>query len=288
MRIFWAAGVVCGAIFLTGGGNGVMAQQTMACHSMDAGDAPFVAEKLPPPVRMTGIGNSTMEITSSSAEAKMWFEQGLNLLHDFWDYESARAFEQSIRLDPKCAMCYWGLSQAEAFRGDSKELAHDSLKQAKSLKKNASAAEKLYIEAALEGEKEANSKKKPKEEAAGAPHVDSQETKTLRKLVAMKPGDVQARIFLSGSLRSGFDKKGEPKAGTVESQAILKAILVEHPDDTAANHYWIHAVEPGQHPELALESAKKLGPLTPASGHMVHMPGHIFYRTGDYDGAALV
>jgi predicted Zn-dependent protease len=115
--------------------------------------------------------------------------------------------------------------------------------------------------------------------------VDSTETKLYRRAVALKPDDVQARIFLAESLRDGFDEKGEPRAGTTEGQRILQTILKEHPDDSAANHYWIHAVEPGNHPELALASARKLGELTPASGHMVHMPGHIFYRTGDYESA---
>jgi tetratricopeptide (TPR) repeat protein len=117
--------------------------------------------------------------------------------------------------------------------------------------------------------------------------VDSKNTKVLRKLVKTQPDDVQARIFLAESLMDGFDKKGEPKAGTVEGQQVLVAVLRQHPDDSAANHYWIHAVEPGNHPELALDSARKLGPLTPASGHMVHMPGHIFYRTGDYETARV-
>ena len=63
---------------------------------------------------MTGIGNAHMQITATP-EAQMWFNQGLNLLHDFWDYESARAFEQSVRVDPQCAMCYWGLYKAESF-----------------------------------------------------------------------------------------------------------------------------------------------------------------------------
>ena len=84
-------------------------------------------------------------------------------------------------------------------------------------------------------------------------------------------------------MTDGFDKDAKPKPGQVEAQAILAAILAAHPDDSAANHYWIHAQEPGLHPEAALDSARKLGPLTPASGHMVHMPGHIFYRTGDYE-----
>ena len=73
-------------------------------------------EQLPVPIRMTGIGNSHITI-KASPEAQAWFDQGLSLLHDFWDYESAKAFEQSIRVDPNCAMCWWGLGQAEGFRG---------------------------------------------------------------------------------------------------------------------------------------------------------------------------
>ena len=98
------------------------------------------------------------------------------------------------------------------------------------------------------------------------------------------PGGVQSHIRdLAESLIDGFDKNAKPNPGTAEAQTILAAILVAHPDDSAANHYWIHAQEPGLHPESALDSARKLGSLTPASGHMVHMPGHIFYRTGDYE-----
>ncbi len=67
-------------------------------------------EQLPVPVKMTGIGNSHIAI-KSSPEAQAWFDQGLSLLHDFWDYESAKAFEQAIRVDPNCAMCWWGLSK---------------------------------------------------------------------------------------------------------------------------------------------------------------------------------
>ena len=65
-------------------------------------------DSLPAPVKMTGIGNSHLTI-KATPEAQMWFDQGLTLLHDFWDYESIRAFEQSVRVDPQCAMCYWGL-----------------------------------------------------------------------------------------------------------------------------------------------------------------------------------
>jgi Tetratricopeptide repeat. len=283
-------GVVGGGLL---GGVLVAQQLPMACHG---GGETGVADPatLPAPVKMTGIGNGSMEITAANDETKAWFTQGLNLIHDFWDYESSRAFEQAVRADPNCAMCYWGLYQAGSFRGQGVVWAQNALTKAQELakdKKRASKAERLYIEAAVADSKEkaARSKHGPNTAGSGKDEVykDSTETKILRKLVKMKPEDVQARIYLAESMMNGFDKKGEPKAGTAQGQALLVEILKEHPDDTAANHYWIHAVEPGNHPELALESARKLGPLTPNSGHMVHMPGHIFFRTGDYETARL-
>lgn len=287
------AGIALWSAFVaTALGGPVWAQQKAMCHGAEESGAPVAPEQLPPPLKMAGIGNSSMQITAANAEAKAWFNQGLNLLHDFWDYEAARAFEQAVRTDPKCAMCYWGLYEAEVFRSADVPAGQAALDRAVALKKHASRAERLYIEAAVVEHKEAldamrpapKAEKQPKPAEIGA-HVDSAETKVYRRLVALNANDVQARLFLAGSLRDGFDDKGEPRAGTAEAQEILQSILKEHPDDTAANHYWIHAVEAGNRPEMALESAKKLGGLTPASGHMVHMPGHIFYRTGDYESA---
>jgi len=271
---------------------GAAVAQAMAGMDMGGSTPP---DKLPPPITIDGLGNSSMAITTASPEAQKWFNQGLNAFHDFWDYESARAFEQGVRLDPNCAMCFWGIYHAEAFRGLEDGFAHAALLQAEKLAKQASPAEKLYIAAAKEEEKANLAAKKkrgdsPKENAwnitgVAAPHIDSKQTKILRRLAAMNPDDVQAKIFLAESLIDGFDKQAKPKPGTVEAQTILAAVLAVHPDDSAANHYWIHTQEPGQYPETALESSRKLGILAPASGHMVHMPGHIFYRTGDYETA---
>ena len=103
-----------------------------------------------------------------------------------------------------------------------------------------------------------------------------------RRLVKEYPADLQAKIFLSNTLRDGYDDSGKPKKGTAESITILQEVLKAAPNDSAANHYWIHAVEASAHPEQALKSATALASLAPSSGHMVHMPGHIFYRVGDY------
>ena len=227
-------------------------------------------EQLPVPVKMTGIGNSHITI-KANAEAQAWFDQGLSLLHDFWDYESAKAFEQAIRVDAKCAMCWWGLAEAENMRGDDASGVYGKKAQAEAmrLKDHASATNKLYIEAA-----DAEDRAKEGDRSEGIP--------ILRKLVKKAPQDIEAKIFLAGAVGDGYDDKGEPKAGQKERLAILEGVLKEAPNDSAANHYWIHAEEPGNHPELALKSAALLASLAPTSGHMVHMPGHIFYRTGNY------
>jgi tetratricopeptide (TPR) repeat protein len=250
--------------------GGPPAAAQMAAMPAMAGMEPVPPpEQLPAPVKMTGIGNSHIAI-KASPEVQAWFDQGLSLLHDFWDYESAKAFEQAIRLDPNCAMCWWGLSEAIEMRHDEMSFyGKQALDKAVALKGRAGAEGKLYIEAA---------------EAAAAAKKDdrSAEIAILRTLVKKNPSDIEARIFLAGAVGDGYDDKGEPKPGQKERIAILESVIKDAPSDSAAHHYWIHAIEPGNHPEAALKSAALLASLAPTSGHMVHMPGHIFYRVGNY------
>lgn len=220
-------------------------------------------DQLPPPQKMTGIGNVSMQITATP-EAQAWFNQGLNLLHDFWDYESARAFEQAVRVDPQCAMCYWGLYRAESYyHSTSPDYARVSLAKAVSLEKHASKRERLYIEADA-------AQVAALKTAQGMPDF-SAPLAIWRRLVKEYPKDTQAPIFLA--LAVGF--------GSKEGLASLEAVLKEDPNNSAANHYFIHGLE-AQDPQRALHSAEILPSLAPASGHMVHMPGHIYYRLGDY------
>jgi tetratricopeptide (TPR) repeat protein len=271
----YLAGALAGLLAL-GVGRTLVAQQsnmggmamggTQVMAGMQAVPAP---EQLPAPVRMSGIGNGHISITTNP-EAQAWFDQGLNLLHDFWDYESIKAFEQGIRVDPQCAMCWWGIAQAEGFRGGPGGVyGTRAVAEAVRLKGHAKGAEKLYIEAAQAG---SVAKKDDK----------TQEIAILRKLVKKYPQDLQGRIFLAITVEDGYDDAGEPKPGEKEGIALLEGVLHDAPNDSAANHYWIHAMEPGNHPERALQSATLLASLAPTSGHMVHMPGHIFYRVGNY------
>ena len=249
-----------------------LAQSAMNCHPMDTREE-VPPEKLPPPQKLTGIGNAHISITATP-EAQMWFDQGLNLLHDFWDYESVRAFVQGTRVDPNCALCYWGIYRAELFtHSNAKYYAKQALAKAVSLKKQVGEADRLYIEVAEKSEKE------------GKKSSASKQVKLYRKLVKRYPSDPQARIFLAEALSDGYNDDGKPNASQKEALAILQSVLKEDPENSAANHYWIHAVEASPHPEQALRSAEILGRLAPTSGHMVHMPGHIFFRTGDYADA---
>ena len=236
------------------------AQMNMPGHVMEMKDQ-IPPEKLPMPRRMTGIGNSHLEITAKP-DAQIWFNQGLNLIHDFWDYESARAFEQSVRVDPQCAMCYWGLYKAESFyHSTAQGYARRALETAVGLKDKVTERERLYIEAtdaATEG---------------AAKGGRARATELWRRIVKQYPKDVEAKIFLSQF------------ADHTESLSILESILKEQPENSAANHYYIHALEATDEPERALHSAEELAGLAPASGHMVHMPGHIFFRLGDYSRA---
>jgi tetratricopeptide (TPR) repeat protein len=270
-----AAAVAACLLLLAGAAPNAVAQTGMSCHSMGATLDEIPPEKYPVPQKLSGIGNVHIKITATP-EAQMWFDQGLNLLHDFWDYESVRAFEQGVRVDPNCAMCYWGLYQAETFRrSSSKHFADAALAKAVSLKVHASKAERLYIEASVAHEAAPRDKK---DDNRG----ESKEVQVWRKLVKHSPKDTQARIFLAEALLDGYDDDGKPRDGQKEGLAILQSVLKDEPENSAANHYWIHAVEASPKPEQAVHSAEILGRLAPTSGHMVHMPGHIFYRMGDY------
>jgi tetratricopeptide (TPR) repeat protein len=251
------------------------AQSGAAMPPMDGMQPIPPPEQLPVPIKLAGIGNSHITI-KATPEAQQWFDQGLSLLHDFWDYESAKAFEEAIRKDPNCAMCFWGLAQAENFRGPmGKPYGKQTLDRAVKLEGKASKTDRLYIDAA-----EAESHEEGDHKASIA---------IYRKLVQKQPHDIQARIFLANALGNddwaGYDDSGEPKGGQKEKIAILEAVLKDAPNDSAANHYWIHAMEPSNHPERAIPSSALLASLAPTSGHMVHMPGHIYYRVGDYASA---
>jgi len=257
--------------------------QMPACHPMPAKTDLIAPESLPPPQKLTGIGNLHFPVSSKNPETQAWFDQGINLVFDFWDYEANRAFEQAIRTDPNCAICHWALSESLGIHNQEVQgFAHDELIKAVALRRHADKREKMYIDAA-----QAESGSIPGKYASRESNDDASKT-ILRQIVHKYPKDITARLLLAEALQDGYDRDtGKARPGTAEMITVLQGILKEKPDDSAANHLWIHAVEASPHPEQALHSATILADLAPSSGHMTHMPGHIFYRTGDYQRAQV-
>jgi tetratricopeptide (TPR) repeat protein len=225
------------------------------------------------PALMTGIGSSNFQITTNSRQAQKYFNQGVNLLHCFWDVEAYRAFKEAARLDETAPMPHWGIFTA--LGQNSQEMAAEraaALKKAVELMPAASDREKSYIRAIS----------LLAEQGKGRPAWIGE----MEALIDKYPDDVEAKLFLANSLSSSassYAPDGRPRDGKLYGQAILRNLLITHPDHPAVHHYWIHAMENGPRPQDALPSAEKLPKLVPNSGHMTHMPGHIYYRLGDYE-----
>lgn len=235
----------------------------------------FDVSSLPAPPLMTGIGTANIKITTKSELAQKYFNQGLNLLHAFWDVESYRAFREAARNDENCAMCYWGIYNA--LGQNSQEMSAErtaALKKAVELMPTVSDHEQFYIRAiSLQSEP-------GKGRAAWISEMEA--------LIDKYPEDLEAQLLLANTLSTpagSYLPDGRPRDGKIYGQMILRNLLVTHPNHAAVHHYWIHAMENSSRPEEALPSCEKLVQLAPNSGHMLHMPGHIYYRLGMYEKA---
>jgi len=247
------------------------AQNSFMSHHDPSPNVKF--RELPPPPPMQGIGDARLQITTGSAAAQAYFNQGLQLLHCFWDFEAYRAFKEAARQDPNAAMAYWGEFEALKMRGPVADDTRAALEKAQSLMSKASDHEQFYIRAAGH-ERDWD---KPGEAAAYQHEMEA--------LIDRYPDDLDAKALLALALMNGYDTDGHPREGQLYAQAILENLLAAHPRNAAANHYWIHVMEDSSRPEAALSSAAILESLAPSSGHMVHMPGHIYWRVGDYEKA---
>ncbi|WP_221393944.1 tetratricopeptide repeat protein [Dyadobacter sp. NIV53] len=228
---------------------------------------------LPPPELMNGVGKSDLKIQTVSDSTQKYFSQGVALMHCFWDFEAYRSFKEAIRRDSTAIMPYWGLMesivrfQSEDFKKD-KELA---IRKLKLLKSKANDHEKLYAEASILGDS-------LKENGA------KEAMKKLEAIVHNYPDDIDAKLFLALAKMGGYDNDMNLNEGQLYSEYLLRDVLKTHPNNHAVQHYWIHLKE-NCCPEQAEEAAHVLASLAPESGHIVHMPGHIYYKLGDFKRA---
>lgn len=241
-----------------------------------------------PVTLMSGYGDLHHPVSTSNPASQQFFDQGLRQIYAFNHDEAARSFQRAAELDPKLAMAYWGVAEAvgpnynDPASDERFAAAHVAIQRAVDLSANASPAEQAYIEAmALRFPADP---KADRRQAAEAYHD------AMREVSKKFPDDLDAAtLFAESGMNLNpwglWSIDGTPAAGTEEIVATLESVLRRDPNHLGAIHYYIHATEASAHPERALAGANKLAALAPAAGHIVHMPAHVYIRTGDYEAA---
>jgi tetratricopeptide (TPR) repeat protein len=235
------------------------------------------------------LGRHHHPVSTRSREAQRFFDQGITLVYAFNHDEAERSFKRAAELDPKLAMAHWGVALAVGpnynldVDPDREKAAYDAVQRARALAAGASEKERAYIEALA---KRYSNDPKPDLKKLAVDYKSA-----MAELVRRFPDDLDAAALYADSLMvlkpwQLWGADGKPAEGTEEIIRVLESVLKRDPNHVGANHLYIHAVEASPSPERALRSAERLRTLVPAAGHLVHMPAHIFMRTGNYPEAA--
>jgi len=265
----------------------VLLAMTLA-GSLAAQDHSAHAAAAKPATMMTGMGDLHHPVSTKNADAQAFFDQGLRLIYAFNHDEAARSFQRAADLDPKLAMAYWGIAEAvgpnynDPASEERFKQAHEAIQKAVDLSAGASPAEQDYIKAMA--------KRFPADPKADLRKAAEEYHDAMREVAKKYPDDLDAATLFA---ESGMNlhpwglwlQDGSPREGTEEIVATLEGVVKRDPNHMGAVHYYIHAVEASNTPERALAGANRLAALAPAAGHLVHMPAHVYIRTGDYDAA---
>jgi tetratricopeptide (TPR) repeat protein len=236
---------------------------------------------------MDNLGNLHHEIKTSSPLAQRYFDQGLTLVFGFNHDAAVRSFREAARIDPSCAICYWGAAVAlgpniNAPMGpEAAREAYEAILKAKELAPNASEAERAYIEAV--------EKRYSADPEADRAALDRAYASAMRTLHRRYPDDLDAATLFAEALMDLYPwdywiDRDEPREETPEILRTLEGVLARNRDHPGANHYYIHAMEEF-YPERAVAAADRLARFAPDAGHLVHMPSHIYWRVGRYEDA---
>ena len=240
---------------------------------------------------LDGLGDHRMAITTDNPEVQRWFDQALMLTYGFNHDAAERSYLRALELDPECAMCWWGAALVlgphvnAAMDPADNPAAWERLKAAQSLAGNASERERAYISALA-----ARYAEHP---PADRRTLDEAYAEAMAKLAAQYPEDLDAATLHAEALMNlqpwdFWDGEGNPKGNTAEIVTRLEGILARNDAHPGALHLYIHAVEASPDPERGAGAADRLRGLIPGSGHLVHMPAHIYARVGRWHDAALV
>ena len=238
-----------------------------------------------PPI-WAGLGSVTYKITTANERAQAYFDQGLRLAYAFNHGEAQRAFRVAQKLDPDCAMCFWGEALVLGpninlpMQEDAIAPAFAAAQKAKALAAKAGPREQALI-AALALRYSSDPK------VARAP-FDAAYAAEMAKVVAQFPDDDEIATLYAEAVMdlSPWDywKPGgqEPNPQSTPIVPTLERVLARNPNHPGAIHFYIHAVEASDRPKRAEPYADRLRGTIPGAGHLVHMPSHIYYRVGRY------
>ena len=237
---------------------------------------------------VTGLGDLHHPVSTQNPEAQKFFDQGLRFIYAFNHDEAARSFQHAAELDPKLAMAYWGVAEAvgpnynDPADPDRFKRAHDAAQKAAALSTAVTPSEQAYIHAMA--------KRFPADPNSDLKKAAEDYHDAMRQVAREFPDDLDAAtLFAEAGMNLHpwglWHHDGTPEAGTEEIVATLESVMKRDPNHFGAIHYYIHTVEASNNPERALAGANKLAALAPGAGHIVHMPAHIYIRTGDYEAA---
>jgi tetratricopeptide (TPR) repeat protein len=237
---------------------------------------------------LPGLGNLQYRISTTSAKAQDFFNQGIRLVYAFNHWEAIQSFRAVVKEDPNCAMGYFGLALAygpnlnDVTIAEREKIAFESIQKAISKSAQASPAEKGLIQAMAS-------------RYDGKVHTvrDSLNRKYAEAMISLSkkfPDDPEVLTLCADAIMNTmpwdyWQPDGSPKPETQIAKDLLEKILKKFPAHPGAHHLYIHLVEASSSPELALNSAKFLEGAMPRAGHLVHMPAHIYFRVGNYSRA---
>lgn len=254
-------------------------------YQKPAGYDQAAAPGMPLAPRLQNLGTHAFPVTTKSDRAQLFVNQGMNLAYGFNHAEAARAFAEAARLDPACAMAFWGQALVlgpninAQMNADDEPKAYEAAQKAVGLKSGASAREQAYIDAVA-----LRYTGKP----ADRKTADRAFAHAMGEVADDYPDDLDARTIYAESLMdlrpwNYWTRDGQPYDETRDIQKALEQVIAQNPNHPGALHYWIHLWEPTDTPERAEAEADRLLTLMPGAGHIVHMPAHIYMRVGRHD-----
>ena len=251
---------------------------------------PQQAAESPPPALFESFGDLHRDIGSDVPAAQRYFDQGLGMAYGFNHEAAGRAFAEAARLDPDCAMCLWGQALVLGpninlpMSADAAAPAAKLAARALQLADDARPVDRALIEALAKRYADpAPADRKPLDEAYA---------EAMGEVARRYPDDddvatLYAEALMDLSPWAYWSPDGKPAAHTGALVAALERVLARNPRHIGAIHYYIHAVEASPEPQRAEAHADTLAELAPGSGHLVHMPAHVYIRTGRYHDATL-